>query len=215
MNKIFWLGFNKTGTTSIHNLFKGLGFKSYHNATWVIDSINHNKTKIDKYDCFTDGLGFSDIDWLTEEYPNSKFILNVRKLDKWILSCYNHNWKYNKINKNKNKRTIDENWVLNRIIERNYWHKYVLDYFNDILVIDITKEDKLKELSEYLNIGIKSFSKNNISNISTDIKIENKKIIDNILHKNYINVDTKTYDPKLIKEDVIDYYNNKIASKRK
>ena len=112
--KIFVIGFNRTGTTTIHSFFKKNGLPAVHwNGNWMVSQFEQNialkrpllqdsyvyehgeKTKI-KYEEIT---VFSDMtrDWtatdakdfykkLDTDYPGSKFILNVRDAKSWIRS---------------------------------------------------------------------------------------------------------------------------------
>lgn len=84
--KVFCIGFNKTGTTSLHLLFESLGLRSYHGLRW------HDVTNAEIYsqfDCFSDGFPLS---WrsLVLDYPEARFILNVRDCYSWVLSRLRH-----------------------------------------------------------------------------------------------------------------------------
>lgn len=80
-DKIFVIGFNKTGTTSFHDLFIKYGLTSQHNIKWNIDN----------YQCFCDGLhNNGKYKNYYEKYPNSLFILNTRPLYNWLKSRSNH-----------------------------------------------------------------------------------------------------------------------------
>ena len=68
--KIFVIGFNKTGTTSIHTIIP------------VMKIIN-------KYDAFTDGNHFYFKKYYNR-YLDSLFILNTLPIYSWILSRYKH-----------------------------------------------------------------------------------------------------------------------------
>jgi len=84
--KVFAIGFNKTGTVSIHCLFQSLGFKSLHSVCWrKCDDL----TLLFKYDCFADGPP-DDFKYLDNMFSNSKFILNVRQLNTWVYSRLSH-----------------------------------------------------------------------------------------------------------------------------
>jgi len=80
--KVFAVGFNKCGTTSMHVLFESLGLSSYHGTKWRnCDDL----TLLRAYDCFSDDIP-TDLAKLDRMFPNSKFILQVRKLDAWVYS---------------------------------------------------------------------------------------------------------------------------------
>lgn len=96
-SKVFCIGLNKTGTTTIHHVFNDLGLKSTgFNGTLLghyrlsgFDS--KMKEFIAAYDAFQDlpwGLFYRE---LAIEYPESKFILTTRiSSEKWFESIKRH-----------------------------------------------------------------------------------------------------------------------------
>ena len=159
-NKIFQIGFNKCGTTSIHDLFLDSGLRSVHwdkgiVAQKIVYNMAHNKKMldgIDQYDCYTDiehmqSLSFPLIEHyesLDKDYPNSLFILNTRPIDNWIKSRLNHRQglylkEYKQASQIESDEEIVENW-------KTHWynhHKQVLEYFENkknFLFFDIEKE---------------------------------------------------------------------------
>lgn len=109
MNKIFQIGFNKCGTTSLHNFFKRNGIKSIH---WDNGDLakkiyeNHKLSRrllsgYEEYDAFTDMEMVGDnidmevpvdlFSYLYQEYPRALFIFNDRSPQEWINSRMNHN----------------------------------------------------------------------------------------------------------------------------
>ena len=109
---VFIVGFNKTGTMSIHNFFKMNGFPSIHFGdgnnlalTMVANCVNGQKI-LSGYDqqfkvfsdlCFTnhnvniEANKFFRI--LDRDYPKSYFIYNNRNTEDWIESRLNHTHK--------------------------------------------------------------------------------------------------------------------------
>ena len=77
--KIFVIGFNKCGTTSLHGLFKICNIASVHKSGLNTQEILKLATK---YDAITDGNHYNFQDYY-DKYPNSLFILNTRPLKKW------------------------------------------------------------------------------------------------------------------------------------
>lgn len=87
MNKIFCIGQNKTGTTSLEQAFKDLNYNVYlqYKGGILLDDYINNK-----YDAIIDLCNsaqvFQDIPFslpntykiLDKEFPNSKFILSIR-----------------------------------------------------------------------------------------------------------------------------------------
>jgi hypothetical protein len=96
--KVFCIGFNKTGTTSLHHFFKEIGLNSNHNDSWP----NHSKAKkIDeslfRYRCYSDGEK-SDFIALDSVFQNSLFVLNNRNERDWLYSRLKHIMRHNKAN---------------------------------------------------------------------------------------------------------------------
>ena len=77
--KYFVIGFNKTATSTFHNLFLENNLTSQHTTRW----------NTDKYECFSDNGHLNNYKKLDLKYENSIFILNVRELDKWLISRFN------------------------------------------------------------------------------------------------------------------------------
>jgi hypothetical protein len=84
--KIFCIGFNKTGTTSLHKTFLSLGLTSEHSVKWTkISQIKPLETEYFKNQCYCDGYR-SDFVALDQEFPNSLFIFNDRNITQWLRS---------------------------------------------------------------------------------------------------------------------------------
>ena len=166
--RIFQIGFNKCGTTSFFKLFKQNGIPSVHYdngelANTIYNNYINKKPLLDSK--YKKKVFFSDMEniynpnkllyiardyykQLDREYPNSKFILNIRARDKWLLSRYNHdNGLYLKsvcIFLNKSEDEILEQW-------KNEWDTHnlnVISYFknrpNDLLIFNIEKDPPMK-----------------------------------------------------------------------
>src|SRR3989338_7142528 len=98
--KVFGVGFNKTGTTTLHMCCQQFGFR---HRTWSPTMINHYVKKnydeiyqfSDKYDSFEDwpwNLLYQEFD---QRYPDAKFILTIRKdSEVWYHSLVNHIKRY-------------------------------------------------------------------------------------------------------------------------
>ena len=134
VKKYFVIGFNKTATSTFHHIFKINGLKSQHAKS------NHWKTNV--YDCFSDITAGDDI-WKKcySKYPKAIFILNVRSLDKWLISRFKHglarknkpNWAY--------PYTSDKckQWIK----DRESIHRKILDFYTKdpkkLIIVDIEK----------------------------------------------------------------------------
>lgn len=87
--KIFGVGLNKTGTTSITKAFDVLGFKTLHNDKKISNAYKTGELKelIDKYDFLCDGFWFTHtLQFLSENYPNAIFLWTKRPMEDWIIS---------------------------------------------------------------------------------------------------------------------------------
>lgn len=121
--KIFQIGFNRCGTTSLYNFFKHScsdGLLCAHWENHKLAKILYRKksfkdTEYQDYHFFSDMEGIVDSKYhfahmenyrdLDLQYPNSKFILNTRNINKWILSRLSH---YSKKYTFKKKHTIQK-----------------------------------------------------------------------------------------------------------
>mmetsp|Transcript_50086 Transcript_50086/g.44895 ORF Transcript_50086/g.44895 Transcript_50086/m.44895 type:complete len:184 (+) Transcript_50086:51-602(+) len=111
---IFQLGHHKCGTRWLYFLFKKNNIKSVHNNRFH-NEISHNTTMVrimneqwnnnysqilsdldNKYRFYSDYGTHSDIhhiEWykiLSNQYPNSKYILLIRNINRWLKSRYLH-----------------------------------------------------------------------------------------------------------------------------
>ena len=131
-NKYFIIGFNKTGTNTLHQLFLKNNLKSQHSGKW----------RLEQYQCFSDSGDIYRFEDLDKQYENSIFILNTRSLQKWIISRFKHglrkkkkpNWAY----------PPTQEKALRWISERESLHVRLLKYFskdpNKLIIINIEKE---------------------------------------------------------------------------
>ena len=190
--KIFVIGFNKNASTTLHNLFGQLGYKSQHNGkSWDLD----------KYDCFSDNGDLQDLKALYK-FPDSVFILNTRNLNDWLVSRSKHcAW-----HKNNKQSNFSWGWPPNSdtylrwIKERESHFKKVIKFFEKdkkrLIIVSIDRTDWIRYVAN--NIG------HNYTNsiISNQINIEslNKEDIDLIskeLNKCYIKLKYKDWQKKI------------------
>lgn len=193
--KIFCIGLNKTGTTSIHKALQMLGFDSVHHKESggkSIKDIIYNNYKsnqdilkgIENYDAFSDwshpstNFLFKEFD---KQYPNSKFILNTRDVDAWMNSREKHLKRTPNLKKLQ-KENPNNKWLK---MDRTVWqdefenhHKAVREYFadrpTDLLEFDVTKGDAWEKLCRFLykDIPEEEFPSANVAaNQSRKLKI--------------------------------------------
>jgi len=158
INKIFCIGFNKTGTSSMHRLFMSLGLSSWHgyySHLPVTDPIFH------QFQCFSDG-DLHDFELLDKTFPRSKFILTTRPLSDWLVSRIRHI---------EHRRSVGATGPMREEYEANpelavrlwieqrlRYHERVQHYFkereSDLLIIDIcnskTAASCIREIIEFL-----------------------------------------------------------------
>jgi hypothetical protein len=166
MKKIFVIGFNKTGTSSLDFLFKNLGINSTHDCC-NIPVLNI----IDKYDSFTDGDHFNFQEYY-KKYPDSLFILNTRTIKNWLISRYKHAEHHNftdcwcwPVSEEKTNE-----WITSRETHHNNILQFFKNKPNKLLIINIEKNGWEDVVIKYLQ---------NFNNIKKNEKIDNVKI-----HKN-------------------------------
>lgn len=151
--KIFCIGFNKTGTTSLGKSLELLGYRnaSFNRIVWNKYYLKNRIDKVLKYTAKFDSL--DDLPWLKEEmipildktFPNSKFIHLTRDEESWKKSL--HTWSYNKFGEHAD--------VDNGLKEYRDHSKFVHDYFKDrdkseFLTLDIRDPKGFKKLGDFL-----------------------------------------------------------------
>jgi hypothetical protein len=207
-DKIFAVGFNKTGTSSLHALFKSLGLLSYHGSRW---RSCENVKLLKSYDCFSDDIP-KDLGKLDELFPRSKFILQVRELDAWVYSRLAHIARA----KAKGKYISNPFWDMTEgcvkywILQRNSYHAFVLDFFSsrpeDLLVINfIRNSDAASLVSHFLGFsGSYDRPKKNLKP-SKPIPLQHIEIFETSVRKLYLSTDEVKNDilcPSLCDKDV-------------
>ena len=168
-NKVFCLGFHKTGTTSLAEALKQLGYRVTGPNGVNDPNIEKNVLPmaydlIEKFDAFQDNpwpIIYKKID---KNYPDSKYILLLRNSDAWIKSIINHFGQ---------EKTPMREWIYgvgcpegNEEIYINRFEKHnadVLNYFKnrpeDLLVMELAKGDGWEKLCKFLekDIPLKPF----------------------------------------------------------
>ena len=164
--KIFQIGFNKCGTKSLSDFFSNNGYLSVHwdNYKWdnhFTQNLKENKPLLDgtnPHIVFWSDIGFVQRQFqiFAEQYPNSKFIYNIRDVEKWINS---RDRQYK-----KHPKAFYDNFGFvtdNGLDSKDYWksewlyHKKVIEeYFvgekgNRLLTFDIEK-DNVNKIVEFL-----------------------------------------------------------------
>lgn len=200
--KIFVIGFNKTGTSTLHEYFKQIGFKSFHGSPF----------NLNEYDVFSDGsiAQISKFKYFDQTFKDSKFILNVRDFRSWCRSRFCHGFNSargeNPLLNNLLERINVSNPILNSrrnwafpahpemivawAFRRSIHHKSVLDYFlsdpnlsKNLICVDIKKSGWLEFTSERLKLPFHDYNiYANLTKESRELK-KYKVLIEEIIEK--------------------------------
>ncbi|MBL6667756.1 MAG: hypothetical protein ISP69_03670 [Crocinitomicaceae bacterium] len=160
---IIGVGFQKTGTSSLREALKVLGFRVKDTTTRALVPILKNDYSsilrmLKNFDAVEDTPWYMIYKELDKLIPNSKFILTIRDEESWYLSVKkhignlrsaNHEWIYGR---GKGLPKDDKKNTINVYIKHN---KEVIEYFenrpNDLLVLDFTKGDSWEKICPFLN----------------------------------------------------------------
>jgi len=148
--KIFGIGLTRTGTTSLTEALKILGYSAVHCPM--------SYEEIDQHDASTDTPVAARFEFLDLLYPNSKFILTTRDVDSWIESATSLQrsiddplWKL------ETRSILWKSLIFNKEKFIQGYHKHhskVLEYFKnreqDLLIINLDDIDKFKKLCNFL-----------------------------------------------------------------
>jgi len=163
--KVFQVGYNKCGTSSMYQFFKQNDYSAIHHKGKTDGTIVDNLSKgnnfldgLDMYDIFTDS------DYITREfallehlYPTAKFIYNVRPLDAWIKSRVNHGmgkrpglpWFKKRYNIQNNKQLESFCWSEFKLHNDRINNHFVGVKAKKLLTFDIER-DNVKKLIDFL-----------------------------------------------------------------
>lgn len=158
--KVFCIGLNKTGTTSLHQAFQILGLKSLHDsyqADALINAAIQGNYRLlhylEDYDAFSDYPFFRYYKELDIEYPGSKFILNTRNVDEWLASRIKHDEIWNGAHPHKPARITDRLTLSTFFISVE---SDIKSYFkhrpDDLLSFDVAGGDGWEKLSRFLDL---------------------------------------------------------------
>lgn len=157
------VGFQKTGTSSLREALKILGYKVKDTSSKaLIPILKGNYSKIHRmiknYDAVEDTPWYMIYKELDELIPNSKFILTIRDKETWYQSVKNHigslrsahhEWIYGK------GKGLPKDHKQNTIAVYQKHNQEVIEYFknrpDDLLIIDFTKGDNWEKLCFFLN----------------------------------------------------------------
>lgn len=170
MNKVFNIGFSKSGTTSFETAMEVLGYKVYrgdyrlkHNdymmALWIHKDFEEIRRMTTYWDAFADApWGGTDLyKQLIKWYPNAKFVYTIRDPEKWYESLYKMLTRYD-----DNPTTALDTYHKNERYGFTYFLKQTFGITN---LVDC-KEQIIRYYENHL-IEAKEFFKNNTDNFLT------------------------------------------------
>lgn len=163
--KIFIIGLPRTGTTSICASFLDLGYTVAHTA--------YIQKAFEQAEVIADTPIFCDYQLLDQHYPNAKFILLERSMEKWVPSIKQL---LNRMHKNVTREDGGFNPIIKRCFQQIF-SPFSLDNINSVrfleqcfnkhkeevnryfannsqrlLTIDISQADSLQKLYDFLGI---------------------------------------------------------------
>ena len=172
-SKIFCIGYNKTGTTSVGDALREMGFRhsSFNKKVWRQFYRNGQTDKIINYTAKFESL--DDLPWLLKDmfpvmdktFPGSKFIFLVREEEAWKKSFYN--WRY---------KLFGEYPDLDQAVADYRDHnQFVMEYFKDrpaedFIVLDVKDPEAYKKLANFVGRETDKLSlprSNQTSNLKT------------------------------------------------
>lgn len=189
---IFVIGFNKTGTTSIHKLFEDNGIPSVHwdyGRLAKMSLINILKGNLifsgydDRFNVFSDMFfrtekiffqGNSLFRQMDNDYPGSFFIYNKRNIDDWVNSKIKHRVLISGMTILDLEKKITKTSEIDEVI--SYWKESrrrfeedIKNHFKDskfFIEIDIEETNFVDKISEFTGIKLNPvfWKKYNISN---------------------------------------------------
>lgn len=166
MPRVFGIGLNKTGTTSLTRALEILGYSALHNDADVEEAMQHaHREHAPLLTYASDADAYLDIraverwfDLLDQQYPGSHFVLTTRDLDSWLRSREQH------VLKNRARAEsgeYDGQWLSVDLDDwRREWHEHhdrVRSYFDgraNLLELDITAGDGWELLAPFLGVAV-------------------------------------------------------------
>ena len=163
MDKVFVIGFQKTGTMTMNGVLTQLGYQVCHENVWWKTNPNLDRDDLHdlaleagkKYDAFVNNPWPLFYEELEQAFPDAKFILTTRDTDSWKESARRH---FSGVSRPEfqtiygmDKFDGHEDEFIDLFENHNAG---VIEYFVDkadkLLVIDITKNPDWKPICNFL-----------------------------------------------------------------
>lgn len=161
VSKILGIGLGRTGTTSLADALRVLGYSVVH--------CPRSLDQIDKHEASNDLTVASRFKELDQKYPGSKFILTLRNYDSWMASClwhYRKHWGVDKFPEPARRFVMDSEHKIYGasagpkiqpvdIMDGALRHLesvllYFRDRMSDLLIMDIARGDGWERLCSFL-----------------------------------------------------------------
>jgi hypothetical protein len=185
-NMIIGVGFQKTGTSTLREALKILGYKVKDTTPRALIPILKGNYKrvlsiIKDYDAVEDTPWYYIYKELDERIPNCKFILTIRDEESWYksvkrhigdLRSAHHEWIYGR---GKGLPKDDKENTIRVFREHN---EEVVAYFkdrpDDLLILDFTKGDKWEKLCEFLGHPVPEMDIPHYNNSKLEVNTKSK-----------------------------------------
>jgi hypothetical protein len=162
--KVFGVGMQRTGTTSMTRALQVLGYNSAHFPAELWN--NESAPVLHRRDAFFDNPIPLLYQHLDRQCPGSKFILTIRDEDSWLDSCkFLFTEKREEYGFDESARIQEMHHALygqNHFSEEVFREVYrshnreVKEYFSDrpddLLILDIAQDDKWKPICSFLGV---------------------------------------------------------------
>jgi hypothetical protein len=193
-NKVFGIGWAKTGTTTLGTCLSKLGYSHQSQDLTLVDELKKNDFRrfystLEKYESFEDWPWLIYYKEIYNAYPDSKFILTNRNSLSWIKSYKNmlHNQgnasqKMNEIRKflyGLDFPLVKEIDLINRYERHNEEvERFFEDKKSQLLIVNWEEGDDWKKLCEFLEKDIPNvpFPHSNKGNYNSKFTFSSKFI---------------------------------------
>ena len=156
--KIFVLGLTHTGKNSLDAALRVLGYSCKH-----YPHPEHVLEEAEKYDVLSDTPVIPYMEKLDAAYPDARFILTVREIESWLISCKEH-WRVREEFERAgqaNRKRIYGSMDFNRKSFRAVYEKHearVRKHFGSrpekLLILDVCGGEGYEKLCRFLGLDV-------------------------------------------------------------
>jgi hypothetical protein len=169
MQRVFGIGLNKTGTTSLYRAVQMLGLRALHHGPRIEANLDkavrrgaplfrYSRPRVRFAHAFFDLAPIMhNFEFVHGQFPGARFILSTRDLDAWLDSRERH------VRRNQERAAAGEYAGTFLVIDRERWteqwtthHQRVETYFrhheSDLLTMDVTAGEGWEQLAPFLGV---------------------------------------------------------------